>query len=469
MSLLDRLNTWAKTSITLKLAIIGVMILFLMIPTFLVDELIGDRRRLRDSAQNEVAAKFGQEQTFGGPVISVPYSYNVATQGNDGKLIQSVRTGYAHFLPENMEIDGELIPEERRRGIFVVVLYNSRFTVKGNFNGYNAAALNVPEDALNWEDAIFTVGISDMTGVAAEIDLRFGDSTLSMGPGTITNDIFSSGANIPIDITGAEGRTDFSFSINLNGSSGLYFRPFAAKTTVTLASTWPDPSFDGTFLPKGHDTGAEGFAASWEVLQLNRNYPQQGTGPYVPRMYSSGRAAYSYDEYDTEPAGGYGEDRFGVRLLLPVDEYSKIYRSTNYAILFIIITFLTFFFIEVLNKKRVHPIQYLLIGAAVILFYVLLLSISEHQFFDLAYWISAVAITALITLYSYAVLRNARLTAMVGGVLLILYVYFYSLLQLQDYALLVGSAGLLLILATVMYLTRNLDWYNVGRVEEEQI
>lgn len=460
MSFLDRMNTWAKTSITLKLIIIGVLLLFLMIPTVLVDDLISDRRQLRDNAQEEVASKFGREQTFGGPVISVPYQYNVVTETNDGP-VASARSGYAHFLPTEIAIDGKVVPEERYRGIFQVVLYNTEFKVRGHFAGFNAAALNLPDDALRWEDALFTVGISDMTGVDAEIKLNFADSTLSLGPGTITKDIFASGANVPIEITGEEEMANFEFSMKLNGSTGLYFRPFGAKTTVNLDSPWPDPSFDGTYLPQGSQTQDTGFTANWQVLQLNRNYPQQGTGPFTPRSSQEIRTARMSDANLT--TGTVGEDRFGVRLLLPVDEYSKIYRSTNYALLFIIVTFLTFFFIEVLNKRKVHPIQYLLIGAAVILFYVLLLSISEHQFFDLAYWISAWAITALITGYSYSVLRSPKLTGLVGGVLLLLYVFFYGLLQLQDYALLIGSLGLLLILATIMYLTRNIDWYGLSK------
>ncbi|OAV44089.1 cell envelope integrity protein CreD [Lewinella sp. 4G2] len=458
MTTLDRFTSWTKTSLTLKLAIIGFIILLLMIPTFLVDELISDRRRLRDSAQDEVAAKFGGEQTVGGPVISVPYKYSIESTNAAGQPVSTPYTGYAHFLPDAIDVKGELVPEQRKRGIFVAVLYNTQFRVSGKFSGFNAAALGIPEDALQWEDAIFTVGISDMTGVDAEIDLQLADDTYSLGPGTITKDIFPSGANTPITVTGEEEELAFDFALNLNGSSGLYFRPFGVKTSVEITSAWPDPSFAGTYLPQTSEVTADGFVATWEVLQLNRNYPQQGTGAYTPRFNVNSRYDYGIDGANTS----YGEDRFGVRLLLPVDEYSKIYRSTNYALLFIIITFLTFFFIEVLNRKRVHPIQYILIGAAVILFYVLLLSISEHQHFALAYWISAAAITLLITGYSYAVLRNFKLTGLVAGLLIVLYVFFYSLLQLQDFALLVGSLGLLLILAVIMYLTRNVDWYNLG-------
>ena len=442
----------------LKLLAIGVLILLLLIPAFLISDLIRERRNLRDDAQAEVAAKFGGEQTFGGPVISVPYAYEVTTGQNEDGPITSVRTGYAHFLPDDINIQAELVPEERYRGIFVVVLYNTRFSVRGSFDRFNVDALDVPDYALRWDDALFTIGIADMKGVDASITARVGGRDYEMGPGTITNEVFQSGASSPIAIAGAEDLLNFEFDVVLNGSSGLYFRPFGKTTSVELVSTWPDPSFDGSFLPQGSEVSQEGFRATWEVLQLNRNYPQQGTGAFVP---PAGGETY-YDDLGYRGANFSSGDRFGVRLLLPVDEYKKIYRSTEYAILFVIITFLTFFFIEVLNRQRVHPIQYILIGAAILLFYVLLLSISEHQYFDFAYWISALAITTLITGYSYAILRHRKLTLLVGGVLLILYVFFYSLLQLQDFALLIGSLGLLLILATIMYLTRNVDWYRLG-------
>ncbi len=460
MSFFDRLNAWARTSVTLKLLLIGVLILFLMIPAFLIDDLIRERANLRDSAQTEVASKWGLEQTVGGPVISVPYSYDVYVTVDDERRV-TTRTGYAHFLPGEVDIDGQMTPRERYRGIYVVVLYNSKLRVTGSFDQFNAAALSIPENALRWADALFTVGIADMTGVNDAISVQLGDSTLEMGPGTITQEFFDSGVSAPIDLSGRERDLAFSFDLDLNGSSALYFRPFGKRTNVSLAGGWANPSFDGTFLPREREVTDAGYAANWEVLQLNRNYPQQGTGTFAPKT-SSG---YRYNPMIEDAYTGYEDntDRFGVRLLLPVDEYKKTYRSTNFAMLFIIITFLTFFFIEVLNQRRVHPIQYLLIGAAIILFYVLLLSISEHRPFNFAYWVSAVATAGLISGYSYFILRNPKLTALVAAILLVLYVFFFSLLQLQDFALLIGSLGLFVILATIMYLTRNIDWYNLGK------
>jgi len=200
-----------------------------------------------------------------------------------------------------------------------------------------------------------------------------------------------------------------------------------------------------------------GFVANWQVLQLNRNYPQQGVGSF---LQGSGQSDY----YGNDPLRR-SASTFGLKLLLPIDEYQKTLRSAKYAIYFILLTFLTFFFIEILNRKRLHPIQYLLVGAGVVLFYILLLSFSEHLSFNTAYWIACAAILLLITVYSFFMLRNRKLTVMVFGILIILYGFFYSILQLQDYALLMGSLGLLLILAAIMYLTRNVDWYGLRREE----
>lgn len=461
----ERFNDWARQSVTIKLFVIGFLMLLLLIPSSMLENLIFQRQSLRDSAQVEVASKWGLAQEIGGPVISVPYDYQ-KTSVEDGKTVKVNYAGYAHFLPDELNINGNMTPEQRQRGIFVVVLYNTQLQVKGSFKTFDTAALGLPDNALRWEDALFTVGISDMTGVQAAIDVNLGDTTLSMGPGIPTNQVFDSGVSRKMKLQSANDTFDFNFSLDLNGSSALYFRPHAKRTTVALSGGWPSPSFDGSFLPKEREVNNEGFEARWEVLQLNRNYPQQGIGEFIQKN-NSPKLSSSFSKYDYVDNGDYGGDNFGLRLLLPVDEYKKTYRSTNFAILFIFITFLTYFFIEVLNKRRVHPIQYLLIGAAILIFYVLLLSISEHLSFNIAYWISCAAVVVLIATYSWFVLRNAKLTGLVAAVLLVLYCFFYSLLQLEDYALLFGSIGLFLILAVIMYLTRNIDWYAINAREEE--
>ncbi len=456
-SFFDRLNAWARSSVTLKLFVIGILILILLIPGSMITSLIYERENIRDSAVQEVSSKWGLNQTVGGPVISVPYE--TVQLNSEGKAITS--TGYAHFLPDDLFISGTIAPEKRYRGIYVVVLYNARLAISGKFGPLNAAALTIPEESLRWEDALFTLGISDMKGVESSIDVELNDTIHSFGPGTVTNDIFASGANLPLGLRQRPDSLNFSFELSLNGSSDLFFMPFGKETVANIRSSWADPSFEGAFLPDEREVTADGFQASWTVLQLNRNYAQQGTGPYVQ----------SNEQPFTAPNRGYNADSpfraqtnaFGVRLLLPIDEYQKTMRSAKYATFFIFITFLTFFFIEILNRKRLHPIQYLLVGAAIILFYILLLSISEHLRFDWAYLISCLIILSLITGYSSYILKNRHLTLLIGGILAVLYGFFYSLLQLQDYALLLGSIGLLAILATIMYLTRSIDWYDLQR------
>ncbi|MEM6878699.1 MAG: cell envelope integrity protein CreD [Bacteroidota bacterium] len=446
---------WLRTSLTAKLITIGVLLLFLLIPALLLDALIYERLSLRDQAQTEVSSKWGLQQTVGGPVLSVPYTeYKTNDEGEQ----EVDRRGYAHFLPELLNIDGQLSPENRYRGIYVVVLYNTKLQISGQFGELNEASLNLQAGALQWDQALITLGISDMTGINSAINIEVDSQSYRMGPGTITNDIFNSGASIPVDLSGDRTDLNFKLELDLNGSAALFFRPFAKTTQVQLNGNWSDPSYAGQFLPKDRSLDGDQFTARWEVLELNRNYPQQGVGNFIPNVEEYINYARDYRNYTSYS----DSDQFGLRLLLPVDEYKKTERSTKYAMLFVFITFLTFFFIEVLNKQRLHPIQYLLIGAAVILFYILLLSISEHLNFNKAYWISCVAIAGLITSYSWYILKNTKLTILVAGVLLLLYLFFYSLLQLQDYALLVGSLGLFLILATIMYLTRNVDWYNLG-------
>ena len=207
---------------------------------------------------------------------------------------------------------------------------------------------------------------------------------------------------------------------------------------MNLNSDWGDPKFNGAFLPDNHKITEKNFDAHWKVLHLNRNFPQQWHG----------------NQFQVNDAA------FGVSLLIPVDHYQKSTRSAKYAIMIIAFTFLVFFFVEVLNKTRIHPIQYFLVGLALIIFYSLLLAISEHLNFNLAYLISSLATISLVVLYAHSIFRKISLSRFTALTLIILYAYVFVILQLQDYALLMGSIGLFVVMAIVMYLSRKIDWYN---------
>lgn len=449
-SVFERLNDWARRSVTLKLMSIGILILILLIPTSMLDSLIYERQSIRNDAIAEVSSKWGQSQTFGGPVLTIPYT--VLVKDDKGQTETQIR--HAHFLPDQLDITGVVTPEKRYRGIYVVVLYNTQLHVKGRFSNPNIEALNISESSFMFNDASVSIGIPDMKGINDAVNFKMNDTTYAFNPGLSTHDIFSSGASFEFDLS-KNRQFDFEFDINLNGSTSLNFLPFGKETNVALTSAWDSPSFEGSFLPDKRDVKPDGFTASWKVLQLNRNYPQQGLGSFI----SSGNDEYGY------PSNS--DASFGVKLLLPIDEYQKTTRSVKYCVMFIILTFLTFFFVEVLNKQRIHPIQYLLVGFAICLFYVLLLSISEHLKFDSAYLIGCVCILALITLYAKNIFKNTRLTAVFSILLALLYGFFYSLMQLEDYSLLLGSIGLFVILGVIMYLTRKVDWYGISSGEQK--
>lgn len=422
-----------KNSLGIRLSIIAFLTLLLLIPSLLIQNLISERETRRDSVADEISQKWGEKQAIAGPVISIPYKHFFK---NEDKTEQTIR--YAHFLPENLNIEGSVAPEIRYRGIYKVIVYNSRLSISGSFPSIDLSGFKIPTDDFLPGDAFVSVGIFDMNGIKDFVKINWDGEEYLANPGIESNDVLESGISISPSLETSK-EYHFIFDLNLNGSSGILFSPVGKQTNVHLTSEWPNPSFTGNFLPVNREVNSSGFASEWNVLHLNRNFPQQWLGANQEVTNSA----------------------FGVDLLLAVDEYHKTMRTAKYAIMFISLTFLTFFMIELLSKKIIHPIQYLLIGFALLIFYTLLLSISEYLIFKLAYLIASASIILLITVYSYSVLSDKLKSGIIFGVLIILYGYLYILLQLQDYALLLGSIGLFIVLALVMYLTRNINWFEI--------
>ena len=453
----------ARRSILLKVSAIGAIVLLLLVPLMLLDGLIRERQNLRDQAQRDVAAQWGLDQTVGGPVLTVPYTATVRVGAGEALRTE---TRYLHLFPDSLSVVGTLAPEVRTRGIFRVVLYNTKLTLSGRFPALDASALGVSPAALRPGEAFVQIGIPDMAGIRQAIRLRWGGTVREAEPGIVTDDVFRSGVSVPVALPG-EGGTAFRVALDLNGSGSLGLLPVGKTTTVRLESPWATPSFTGAFLPEERSVTDAGFAARWRVLHLNRNFPQAFTGRFgggtelAPDAMSDLRVEPAYDRSRGAIVGG-GNAAFGVRLLLPVDEYQKTERAAAYGLLLVLLTFTTFFFVEILSHRRFHPVQYLLVGLAVTLFYLLLLAFAEYLPFDGAYGLAAVAILALVTLYARAVFAEWRLAGVVGGLLALFYGTFYVLLQLEAYALLFGSLALLVTLATVMYLSRRVDWYGDG-------
>jgi len=423
-----------RQSVTVKMLIVGFLILILLIPAAMVQSLIYERKNRSDSAASEISEKWGQAQRIIGPVLNIPYrKYYTLKDGT-----RRFTTEVAHFLPKELNVEGELKPQVRYRGIYKAVLYNAIMQLKGSFERPDFAALDINEQDVQWDRAVFSLGISDMTGIKEAITPEFGHVRVSMNPGVENQDVLSSGVSVrlPKGIS-RQASIPFSLKLDLNGSTRIRFAPVGEVTTVNLKSSWKSPSFDGSFLPVERKIDKDGFSAKWKVLHLNRNYPQEWIGK----------------------RSQIGESAFGVKLFVAADVYQQATRTAKYAVLFIVLTFTTFFFSEVIDRRRLHPIQYLLIGFAVVIFYSLLIALSEHIRFGLAYLIGSVAVIGLITAYARTTLKNNRLTLLIGGILTILYGYLYMILQMEDYALLMGSIGLFVTLAIIMYTTRRIDWY----------
>lgn len=425
-------------SITLKIAIIGFLILIMLIPAGMIKSLIMERQFTRNSVENEISDKWGKEQTISGPVLSVPYyifKENPDKREGQKEMIRVNKTLY--LLPDVLNINGELIPEIRYRGTYKVIVYKSQLNLNGEFIFPNAEDLNINPENIEWDKAIILAGISDLRGIQNSIEILWGNEKIAVEPGMGYTNIGSSGFTADVPLKSDQYSYPFEFNLELNGSKNLFFAPVGKTTHVNINSNWNNPSFSGDFLPDNREISDSCFTADWTVLHLNRNYPQIWDNQTYPVNHAS----------------------FGVNLLFPVDEYQKSMRSAKYAIMFIALTFVIFLFVEILNKKRIHPVQYILVSFGLLIFYTLQLSLSEHIGFNLAYLISALAIISLITFYSHSIFKKLKLTIIMSSSLIVLYSFLFIILQLQDFSLLFGSIGLFIALGVIMYFSKRINWY----------
>ncbi len=430
-----------KHNIYVKLGIIAFIALFLLASTGMIQNMVQERENLKFSAVSEVSSKWGNEQIITGPFISIPYMRYEKEVLEDKSVKITEYKEYIHILPENLTVNGTINPEKRKRGIYDIVVYNSDLKISGEFKNIKIDELNVDPKDILWDKAVLTTGISDLRGIEEQVMLKWNNEDILFNPGVINNDIINSGINAPVNSIHKDDTLTYTFSytVNLKGSQKLYFVPVGKTSKVHIESTWKDPKFNGAYITDNNLVNENGFTADWTILHLNRNFPQM----------------WKNNSYNIEPSA------FGVDLILPVDGYQKITRSVKYAVLFIGLTFLVFFFTEVLRKVFIHPIQYILVGISLIVFYTLLLSISEHSDFNTAFYISAVATIFVIAAYVKAILKSWNLSLLISGLLIILYAFIFVIIQMQDYALLIGSIGIFTVLAIVMFFSRKVDWYAI--------
>lgn len=431
-----------QNSLYFKLGAITLITLLLLIPAAMVRDLVRERQNTESEAVREVSSNWGEEQTLSGPFISIPYNKLVKRNNENNSGFSWVKIkDYIHILPETINVTGNVEPEIRSRGIHEVAVYTSDFSITGSFQAFNFNELDIPRADIHFDKAKLVMGISDLRGIDNSIELLWNKKTLEFKPGPESQNVVSNGINasIPMEPDSMVAH-EFNIKLSLKGSQGVHFSPLGKTTVVDLTSPWKDPSFSGSFLPDSREVSNSGFESHWSVLHLNRNFPQFWLGSKYSIKGST----------------------FGVKLLKPVDNYRKVMRCMKYAILFIVFTFITFFFIEILRKKAIHPLQYILVGIALIIFFSLLLAITEHLSFNAGYLISSVATIFLIGGYIKAIIKSGVLVGLITGILSLLYGFIFVVMQIQDYALLIGSIGIFVVLAVLMYCSRKVNWYQLN-------
>ena len=441
--------------------ITATLILVMMIPTTFVRELVKERETRQEEVVSEVANGWSGPQTISGPFIFIPYQ--ITTQDTNKKNI--IITKQLFLLPENLNVDGNIVPEIRLRSIYKVLLYRSDINTSGNFR------ITLPKDvdinSLQLSEAKICYGISDFKGIEEKLSINFNGSKYDFTPGfptkiyetkiskardvdannsdvNATKQVESIGLSANIDLKKEDLSRPINFDMHLKikGIEGLHFMPLSGNSKFNIKSTWADPKFDGNSLPNYREVNKDGFQAKWSFNSAN-----------LP--FGTVLKEFNLDKQELA---------FGINMIQTTDQYSKTMRSIKYAILFIGLTFVLFFIIELTQQKPMHPIQYALIGMALVIFFTLLLSISEFLSFDWAYLIASFSTISLITLYAKGHFKSFKSASIFGSLLTCLYTFIYILIQLEDAALLVGSIGLFIILAMVMFGSRKINWYGENTI-----
>jgi inner membrane protein len=459
-------STTQKTSdsnkILIKAIIMGIMVVVLLIPTLFISSLVEEREKRQATVVQEVCSKWANEQTIGTPFIHVPYNENIKVENKEQVVSRDL-----FLLPQNLNVQGNLIPEVRPRSIYKVYLYKSSLQIQGNFTP------NLPTDVsieqIDFSKAKLCFLLNDIKGIDEKLVIQFNGANYDFAPGlpfastfnkwvdapkivadeyrtteSTTSNIKAEGLSVSIPFTKEMlGKAlDFSLVAKINGSENLRFLPLAANSKFSLKSSWANPKFDGNKVPSERVVNDSGFAATWNFNSANLPF---GT---------------VLKEFIVQPS----TFAFGVSMVQPADHYSKTNRCIKYAILFIGLSFALFFIIELMQKKPLHPVQYILVGVALLVFFTLLLSISEFLIFDYAYAIAATATVLLISLYAKAHFKRFSIALIFGSFIGALYTFIFVLIRLEDTALLVGSIGLFVILSIAMYTSRKINWYSNSNI-----
>lgn len=440
---LSILSRWSRPA---RLIGVAILALVLLIPLQMVRSVVLERHQTFNGVVSDIAGAWSGDQKIAGPVLIVPYTEKVSvrdefvTAQGEKKVTQrwEIRSRRAVILPDLLTLDGRLVPEVRRRGIYQVQVYSADLEILANFQQLRATieALTRTDrlEDIVWSDAVVAFGLSEPRGIVEIEGFVVNGNTMQVRPGTTVDDILPRGFHVPIGDL-ASDQLDVRLPIMIRGSGSLRFLPLGATSRASIRSEWQHPSFVGDVLPAVREITDDGFSAEWTIPLLNRSYPQ---------------AWPDYLNVDIN------EIEAGVRLFEPVALYDLVTRSVKYGLLFIILTFLTLGLIEFVVATKLSLVQYLLIGVALALFFLILIALAEHMGFATAYLLASATVIVINTLYCVAILPRRSLALAVAAVLSAIYGILYTILRAEDYALLGGTLLLVVALSITMYFTRRM-------------
>lgn len=424
-----------QSNILIKIGFIIVLMLLLLIPLVWIQNLINERENLQEQVRNDITQSWGPVQTMTGPVLCIPY-YTTEISGKSIEKTEHV----LYCSPEQLNIHSDIRTEQRKKGIFSAVVYHTADTLKGTFN-LTEIPLD-PKVTYQWEKAILITGLTDPTCITQSVATLWNDAPVRANIGVKYEGFVSKGFYSPVNVRPDQKEYTFSITAPFRGSGTLQYLPVGKSSQLSVQSDWPSPSFSGKQLPVQKAINTSGFTAQWSSSEFNRP---------VPDYWS-----------DTEVRAGDHSASMVIGLVQTASEYQQNMRSAKYGFLVISLSFMLFFFYEVMVKVRIHPVQYSMIGLSLVIFYALLLSFTEHFGFKTAYITAYIAVVSLLAMYVYAILGTMKATLSIVGLYTLLYAYIYVILQLEDFALLVGSLGVFFVLALVMFLSRKIDWYRLS-------
>jgi inner membrane protein len=428
-----------------KLLILGVLVIVSWLATMFVRGVIQERESTQETTAEEISEQWNRSQLIAGPVITVPVEKTSVTSTGE----RVVHTEVLTLLPQKLSYESQVASQLLKRGVYDTPVYTTTINGSGNFDLNDIEVNSLADTKILWDQAVISINVSDTRGISSMFDLTLNNNKYQMRPSSEFMTLDTSGVHKNIAINPNQPNYTFSFEMPLKGSREISFLPLGEDTNVVVKSDWNAPSFTGEFLPEERSIYENGFEATWKITSYGKS---------LPTYWISDSFAVDRDALLSK--------NFGVGLYQEMDLYTMVDRSTKYSILFITLTFLTFFMYEVLSRLRIHPMQYLLVGIAIALFYLLLLSFVEIIGFLPSYLISTAAITILITGYCFSVLKAKKRAFTIGALLMALYGYLYILLQLEELALLFGSLLLFGVLATLMFITRKLDWYSLNKITQ---